>query len=106
MTTADPLAAASIKRGRSRVQGIDHHIAARVRERRTMLGLTQQQLAGLVGVSWQQLHKYEKGSDRISAGRLPALARSFAVLPRRQQEAICELARAFAGAGEGGKPVA
>jgi len=133
VTTADPLAAASIKRGRSRVQGIDHHIAARVRERRTMLGLTQQQLAGLVGVSWQQLHKYEKGSDRISAGRLPALARalgvdvgylyeglgsgeparptarqrqmlelarSFAVLPRRQQEVLAEMARVLAGVEE------
>ena len=55
--TADP--AAAVKHGRSLIQGIDHHIAARMRERRTMLGLTSQQVAGMLGITYQQLYKYE-----------------------------------------------
>ena len=53
-----------------RAQDIDHHVGARVRERRIMLGFTQQQLADLIGVTYQQAHKYERGINRISAGRL------------------------------------
>ena len=41
-----------------------------MRERRIMLGLTQQQMAELIGVTYQQAHKYEKGINRIAAGRL------------------------------------
>lgn len=40
-----------------------------------MLGLTQQQLAELIGVTYQQAHKYERGINRVSAGRLYELAR-------------------------------
>jgi transcriptional regulator with XRE-family HTH domain len=54
----------------ARIQDIDHHVGARVRERRIMLGFTQQQLADLIGVTYQQAHKYERGINRISAGRL------------------------------------
>ncbi len=39
-----------------------------------MLGLTQQQLADLIGVTYQQAHKYERGINRVSAGRLYELA--------------------------------
>ena len=117
------------RRGRPRAQEADRHIGARVRKRRIALGLTQQQLAELIGTTYQQAHKYEKGVNRVSAGRLHALARalgvevgyffeglgeparptaeqrmllnlarSFAALPRRQQEALAEMARALAGA--------
>jgi transcriptional regulator with XRE-family HTH domain len=132
VTTANPRPA-SIKRSRTLAQGTDHHIAARMRERRTMLGLTQQQMAEMLGIACQQAHKYETGANRVSAGRLhqlarvlevdvgyffeglgsgePArptagqrqmleLARSFAVLARPQQEALCELVRALAGVEE------
>ena len=54
----------------NRTQQIDKHVGARIRERRTMLGLTQQQLADLIGVTYQQAHKYERGINRVSAGRL------------------------------------
>ncbi len=47
--------------GRSRAQDVDRHVGARMRERRIMLGLTQSQLAELIGVTYQQAHKYEKG---------------------------------------------
>jgi transcriptional regulator with XRE-family HTH domain len=40
-----------------------------------MLGLTQQQLAELIGVTYQQAHKYERGINRVSAGRLFEIAR-------------------------------
>ncbi len=44
-----------------------------------MLGLTQQQLANLIGVTYQQAHKYERGMNRISAGRLYEIARVLGV---------------------------
>ncbi len=53
---------------------IDNHIGARIRERRLMLGLTQQQFAKMIGVTYQQAHKYERGLNRISAGRLYEIA--------------------------------
>src|ERR1700751_3532290 len=63
-------ATASPRRSTSRTQDIDRHVGARIRERRIMLGLTQQQLADLIGVTYQQAHKYERGINRVSAGRL------------------------------------
>ena len=44
-----------------------------------MLGLTQQELAELVGVTYQQTHKYERGINRVSAGRLFEIARVLSV---------------------------
>ncbi len=44
-----------------------------------MLGLTQQQLADLIGVTYQQAHKYERGINRVSAGRLYQIARALSV---------------------------
>jgi len=94
------------------------------------------ELAELIGITYQQAHKYEKGTNRLAAGRLYAiaqalgvgagyflegleqpppiatpkqrqmleLARHFTGLSRRQQEVLCELARALAGSGGGGEP--
>jgi len=44
-----------------------------------MLGLTQQQMAELIGVTYQQAHKYETGINRISAGRLYQIAKALGV---------------------------
>ena len=44
-----------------------------------MLGLTQQQIADMIGVTYQQAHKYERGINRISAGRLFEIARVLSV---------------------------
>jgi transcriptional regulator with XRE-family HTH domain len=52
----------------------DRYVGARIRERRVMLGLSQQQLAQMIGVTYQQAHKYERGLNRISAGRLYEIA--------------------------------
>jgi transcriptional regulator with XRE-family HTH domain len=120
--------------GRSRALDVDHYVSLRIRQRRIMLGLTQQQMAELIGVTYQQAHKYEKGINRIAAGRLYTiaqalgvdvsfffaglgddrsfkptahqrmlleLARSFTAVPsRRQQEALCEMARSLAEAAQ------
>jgi transcriptional regulator with XRE-family HTH domain len=71
--------ATETKRTTSRTQDIDRHVGARIRERRIMLGLTQQQLADLIGVTYQQAHKYERGINRVSAGRLFEIARVLSV---------------------------
>ena len=44
--------------GRSRPQDVDRHVGARIRERRVMLGLTQQQMADLIGVTYQQAPEF------------------------------------------------
>jgi transcriptional regulator with XRE-family HTH domain len=116
---------------RPRAQDIDHYIGARLRERRMLLGMTQQQMAELIGVTYQQAHKYEKGINRVAGGRLYTIAQALGVevsyfyeglgtnadackptsqqrllfemgrnfthiTDRRQQEALCSLARALA----------
>jgi transcriptional regulator with XRE-family HTH domain len=53
---------------------IDLHLGRRLRRRRRLLGLTQQQLADQVGIRFQQIQKYECGANRISAARLWQLA--------------------------------
>ena len=53
---------------------IDLHLGRRLRRRRRLLGLTQQQLALQVGIRFQQIQKYECGANRISAARLWQLA--------------------------------
>ncbi len=53
---------------------IDLHLGRRLRRRRRLLGLTQQQLAIQVGIRFQQVQKYECGANRISAARLWQLA--------------------------------
>jgi transcriptional regulator with XRE-family HTH domain len=115
---------------RPRPQDIDRYVGLKLRQRRLMLGITQQQMAELIGVTFQQAHKYENGINRIASGRLLAIARALGVgvgyffedfdaeasalqptpkqrllldlsrnfisiTDRRQQEAICSLARAL-----------
>ncbi|MCF6443944.1 helix-turn-helix domain-containing protein [Nereida sp. MMG025] len=49
---------------------IDVHVGKRIRHRRWMVGMTQQQLADQVGIKFQQIQKYETGANRVSASRL------------------------------------
>ncbi|HEY2707673.1 MAG TPA: helix-turn-helix transcriptional regulator [Caulobacteraceae bacterium] len=53
---------------------IDFHLGKRMRRRRRLLGLTQQQLAEACGVRFQQIQKYECGANRVSAARLWRIA--------------------------------
>ena len=101
---------AELRAGRARAQDVYRHVGARMRERRMMLGLTQQQMAELIGVTYQQAHKYEKGINRVAAGRLyhiaqalgvevgyffEGLGRDNAVKATPQQRLLLELGRNF-----------
>jgi transcriptional regulator with XRE-family HTH domain len=63
----------------ARANAADRYVGNRIRERRVMLGLSQQQLAQMIGVTYQQAHKYERGLNRISAGRLYEIAQVLSV---------------------------
>jgi len=58
---------------------IDFHVGERIRMRRTELGLTQEELARQLLISYQQVQKYETGANRISAGRLFEVAQELGV---------------------------
>ena len=49
---------------------VDVHVGKRIRQRRWLVGMTQQQLAEKVGIKFQQIQKYETGANRVSASRL------------------------------------
>ncbi|MGH1376629.1 MAG: helix-turn-helix domain-containing protein [Alphaproteobacteria bacterium] len=54
---------------------IDKHVGRQLRNRRTLVGLSQEKLAESVGVTFQQIQKYERGTNRISASRLFSFSR-------------------------------
>ena len=58
---------------------IRHHVAAKLKRHRKLLGHTQEEVAQCLGITPQQLQKYEKGVDRISAERLWGLSTVFSV---------------------------
>lgn len=58
---------------------VDVHVGKRIRHRRWMVGMTQQQLAEKVGIKFQQIQKYETGMNRVSASRLWDVAEGLAV---------------------------
>ncbi|WP_068031573.1 helix-turn-helix domain-containing protein [Rhodoplanes sp. Z2-YC6860] len=60
----------------------DKHVGARVRMRRLMLGLSQEKLADGLGLTFQQVQKYEKGTNRIGASRLQQIANILKVPPQ------------------------
>ncbi len=67
-----------LKSGHGRGRGIgpiDAHVGARLRVRRTLLGMNQTNVGDALGVAFQQVQKYENGKNRISASRLYALSR-------------------------------
>jgi len=58
---------------------VDVHVGKRIRQRRWMVGMTQQQLAESVGIKFQQIQKYETGANRVSASRLWEIAAALEV---------------------------
>ena len=58
---------------------VDAHVGKRIRHRRWMVGMTQQQLADKVGIKFQQIQKYETGMNRVSASRLWDIAETLGV---------------------------
>lgn len=55
---------------------VDQHVGQRLRLRRTMLGVSQESLADTIGLTFQQVQKYERGSNRISASKLFSIAKA------------------------------
>jgi transcriptional regulator with XRE-family HTH domain len=58
---------------------VERHVAWRIRERRIVLGMTQRHLAERIGLGYQQIHSYETGKNRISAGILDRIAEALGV---------------------------
>ena len=54
----------------SKSHAVDTHVGARMRQRRTLLGMSQTKLGDAVGLTFQQIQKYERGSNRVSSSRL------------------------------------
>ena len=72
---------------------VDVHVGKRIRHRRWLVGMTQQQLAESVGIKFQQIQKYETGANRVSASRLWDIADTLNV----------DIRFFFEGIDEGGK---
>jgi len=82
---------------------IDLHLGRRLRRRRRLLGLTQQQLAVQVGIRFQQIQKYECGANRISAARLWQLAEALETPVAYFYEGLAEAMEGDAPAPKGGE---
>ncbi len=82
---------------------IDIHLGRRLRRRRRLLGLTQQELAEACGVRFQQIQKYECAANRMSAARLYQLAQVLEVPVSYFYEGLNEAARESRSGGEGGE---
>lgn len=63
------------RKSQMRPDPIDEHVGRRLRDRRILLGLTQTAVGDAIGLSFQQVQKYERGANRISASRLYQFAR-------------------------------
>ncbi|MEE8140875.1 MAG: helix-turn-helix transcriptional regulator, partial [Alphaproteobacteria bacterium] len=64
---------------KGRSNPIDAHVGSRVRQRRMLLGMSQEKLGKAVGLTFQQIQKYERGINRIGASRLFTLSKVLSV---------------------------
>lgn len=64
---------------RNKPDPVDVHVGGRLRDRRTLLGLSQGEIGARLGLSWQQIQKYERGTSRIGASRLYRLSKVLGV---------------------------
>lgn len=62
-------------------EAVDIHVGQMIRAQRKLVGLSQSDLAAAIGVSFQQVQKYEKASNRVSASVLVAIAKALGCLP-------------------------
>ncbi len=85
-------------KGAVMANAIDLYVGKRLRRRRRLLGLTQQQLAESIGIRFQQIQKYECGANRVTASRLFELAVALNVPVNYFFEGLQQSAEAAAGA--------
>jgi transcriptional regulator with XRE-family HTH domain len=64
---------------KQQINPVDKEVGARLKARRQILGMTQTDLGKAIGVTFQQVQKYEKGADRVSSGRLQQIANALKV---------------------------
>lgn len=76
---AQPVQRRKQRKTRGKPNAVDIHVGSRVRQRRTLLGLSQEKLAGALDLTFQQVQKYERGANRIGAGRLYELSKALDV---------------------------
>jgi transcriptional regulator with XRE-family HTH domain len=67
--------------GTKKASLVDRHVGARIRYRRNLLGLSQTELGDRIGVTFQQVQKYEKGANRIGSSRLLQICETLQVTP-------------------------
>ncbi len=67
------------KENKKKPNPTDVHVGSRVRLRRNMLGMSQEKLGESLGITFQQIQKYEKGANRVGASRLQAIAQVLGV---------------------------
>src|SRR3990170_4836967 len=79
MANVDEVGGDEIPRGSRRANPMDVHVGTRVRLRRMLLGMSQEKLGEHLGLTFQQVQKYEKGVNRIGASRLFDLAKVLGV---------------------------
>ncbi len=82
---------------------IDIHVGSRIRLRRTMLGMSQEKLGESLGITFQQIQKYECGANRISAARLWQLAEALQSPVSYFYDGLEEALERTEGPGNGGE---
>ena len=84
---------------------IDKHVGSRVRMRRMMLSMSQEKLGGALGLTFQQVQKYEKGTNRIGASRLQQISQILQVPVAFFFEGAPHLAGGILPEGAEGAPI-
>jgi transcriptional regulator with XRE-family HTH domain len=90
--------------GEPRANVVDLHVGARIRVLRRSLGMSQNTLAKQLGLTFQQVQKYERGSNRVSASKLYEIARVFSVPPADFFDGLPSTTGETTGALPGGRP--
>jgi len=68
-----------LRRTRGKPNFVDRHVGTRMRQRRILLGMSQEKLGAALDLTFQQVQKYERGTNRLGAGRLHAVAEALGV---------------------------
>ena len=100
MARENALGAEVEERGSRRANPVDVHVGSRVRLRRMLLGMSQEKLGEHLGLTFQQVQKYEKGINRIGASRLFDLSQVLGVPVQFFYEELAVAGAAGAGFGE------
>jgi transcriptional regulator with XRE-family HTH domain len=82
---------------------VDLHVGARIRMRRKLLGISQERLADDLGLTFQQVQKYERGANRVSASKLYEIARSLKTSIAYFFEGLADPTTSDGGEGDNGE---